>query len=80
MRRSSKFRRIQCNIQNKLFLFENGSGMTFLPTSLSKETLQADISNLVMRLVRRYDHDERETNGVGGEDKTPRRTRIFLSC
>ena len=39
MRRSSKFRRIQCTVQNELFLLEEGSGMTFLPTSLSKETL-----------------------------------------
>ena len=39
MRRSSKFRRTQCTIQKKLFLLEKGSGMIFLPTNLSKETL-----------------------------------------
>ena len=39
MRRSSKFRRIQCTIPQKLFLLEKGSGMTFLSSSLSKETL-----------------------------------------
>ena len=38
MRRSSTFRRIQCTIQQKLFLLKQGSGMTFLPTSFSKET------------------------------------------
>ena len=39
MRRSSKFRRIQCVVQKKLFLLKKGSGMTFLPTNISKETL-----------------------------------------
>ena len=51
MRRSSKFRRIQCTTQKKLSLIEKGSGMAFLPTSLSKGTLQAETSKLVERLV-----------------------------
>ena len=39
--------------------------MTFLPTSLSKETLLKPKSQkMVMRLVRRCDQDERETDGA----------------
>ena len=55
---------LKCTIQKKLFLLKKGSGMTFLPASFSKETLQAEISKLVTRLVRRYDQDERETDGA----------------
>ena len=41
------------------------SGTTFLPTSLSKETLfKQKISQLVTRLVHREDQDERETDGA----------------
>ena len=47
IRRSSKFRRIQCTIRKKLFLLERGSGMTFLP---KKSFKGAEISILVMRL------------------------------
>ena len=39
MRRSPKFRGIQCTIQKKLFLLKKGSGLTFLPTNISEETL-----------------------------------------
>ena len=62
---ATKFRRIQCTVQDKLFLLSKRSGMTFLPTNISKEiTPRAEISKLVMRLVRRYDQDERETDGA----------------
>ena len=39
MRRSPKFRWIQCPIRKKLFLLGRGSGMTLLLANLSKETL-----------------------------------------
>ena len=39
MRRTPKFRRMQCTFRKKLFLLEKGSGMKFLPAHLSKETL-----------------------------------------
>ena len=35
---------LKCTIQKKLILLKKGSGMTFLPASFSKETLQAEIS------------------------------------
>ena len=63
MRRRLKFRRIQCTIQKKLFLLDKGSGMTFLPAHLSKETLfQLKSQNWSLRLVRHQ--DERETDGA----------------
>ena len=65
MRRSSTFRRIQCTIQKKLFSLEIASGMIFLPVSFSEETpLQAEISNMVVRLVHHIAEDERETDGA----------------
>ena len=39
MRRGWKFRHTGCTIQKKLFLLDRGSGMTFLPTNLPKETV-----------------------------------------
>ena len=39
--------------------------MTFLPTYIFREhTFEVEVSKLVMRLVRRYDQDERETDGA----------------
>ena len=61
MRSSSKCRRIQCTIQKRLFLLKKGSGMTFPAYKHFKgDSLSAENSKLVMRLVRRYDQDERE--------------------
>ena len=60
MRRSPKFRQIQCTFRKT----EKGSGMIFLLANPSMETLSAEISKLVMRLVRHYDQDERETDGA----------------
>ena len=66
MRRSSKFRRIQCSIiEKKLSSLETGSGMTFLLANLSKEILfQPKSQKLVMKLVRHYDQHDRETDGA----------------
>ena len=52
MRRSSKFRRIQCAVQKKAHKHFEGNA------------LQDEISKLVMRLVRHYDQEERETDGA----------------
>ena len=58
-------RRIQCSIRKKPFLLKKGSGMTFLACeSFKGDSLSAEISKLVMRLVRRYDQDERATDGA----------------
>ena len=38
--------------------------MTFLLTNISEEILEAEVSKLVMRVVCRYDQDERETDGA----------------
>ena len=63
MRRSPKFRRIQCTIRKKPFLLKKGSGMTFL-LARTETLFSAEVSKLVMRLVRRYDQDEREIDGA----------------
>ena len=65
MRRSVKFWRIQCTSRKKLFLLDKGSRMSFMLANLSKETLfQSESQKVVMRLVRHYDQDERETDGA----------------
>ena len=38
--------------------------MIFLLSILGGKSLQAEISKLVMRMVRQYDQDERETKGA----------------
>ena len=64
-RSSSKFRRNQCTVHKKLFLLERGSGMTFPAYKHFRgNTFEAEVSKLVMTLVRHYDQDERETDGA----------------
>ena len=65
MRRSLKYRRIQCTTQKKLF-FVGARKWNDIPAceSFKGDSLSAEISKLVMKWVRRHDQDERETDGA----------------
>ena len=58
---------IQCDIRKKLFLLEKGSGMTFLPANLSKETLFQPNSQKWSDWYVVMIKDERESDGCSLE-------------
>ena len=65
VRRNSRFRRIQCIMQKKSFPSEETNWKDIVVCqSCYGNSRQAEISKLVMRMVRHYDLDEREPDGA----------------